>query len=270
MKLLWLTDIHLNFLEKEDRMYFYKEIESKLANKIIITGDIAEAPSVCNILIEMADTLQIPIYFVLGNHDYYRDHVMNVKMMLEKLTKENDYLYWLPAAGVQYLAEDIVLLGVDGWADGRYGDYANSRVSLCDSRLIDDLFQSKLLGKYALLEKMQYFADQDAHLLESGLMSCAVDPKVKKIIVITHVPPYPDLCLYQGKVSGDDFLPFFASKATGDVLTDFAKQHKNIDLLVLCGHTHASATGKPLDNLTIKVGVAEYLEPQIQEVITLS
>ena len=46
MKLIWLTDIHLNFLSKERRIDFYQEIVATSGEKILISGDIAEVPSV--------------------------------------------------------------------------------------------------------------------------------------------------------------------------------------------------------------------------------
>jgi predicted MPP superfamily phosphohydrolase len=69
MKLIWLTDIHLNFLTLENRMEFYQKVIAASGDKILISGDIAEAPSVSEILKEMAKTIQKPIYFVLGNHE---------------------------------------------------------------------------------------------------------------------------------------------------------------------------------------------------------
>lgn len=88
----------------------------------------------------------------------------------------------------------------------------------------------------------------------------------KKIIIMIHVPPFKETCLYEGKISNDVFLPFFASKAMGDVLIQIAQENNDsIELLVLCGHTHSKAHWQPCDNLTVKVGAAEYITPEIQE-----
>ena len=50
MKLIGLTDIHLNFLTLENRMEFYQKVLAASGDKILISGDIAEAPSVSEIL----------------------------------------------------------------------------------------------------------------------------------------------------------------------------------------------------------------------------
>lgn len=162
-----------------------------------------------------------------------------------------------------------MLLGQDGWADGRYGDYTNSRVALNDSQMIADLFQKKIIGKYPLLEKMQELADADAKLLEKNIQNAINQYNPKKIIVLTHVPPFKEACLYQGKISNDDYLPYFSSKAIGDTLLKMAEENSIIEFLVLCGHTHGKVCYQPLSNLIIKVGAAEYYQPEIQEIITI-
>jgi len=270
MKFSWLTDIHLNFLEISARAKFYDSVVSSNCEAVLISGDIAEAPSISEILKEMSDQIKRPIYFVLGNHDYYQGQVSLVRNEITALTKAEELLYWLPASGPQVLGDDILLLGQDGWADGRYGDYANSRVSLNDSRLIADLFQGKIAGKYPLLEKMQELADQDAEQLRHNLIHAIKQyhpKKPKKIIVLTHVPPFKEACVYEGKMSGDDYLPYFSSKATGDVLIKVARKNSDIEFLVLCGHTHSEAQYQPLDNLSVKVGKAEYYRPRKQVII---
>ena len=238
MKLTWLTDIHLNFLDDEERKIFYQKIINSNCEAVLITGDIAEASSLVNILQEMVGHFKKPIYFILGNHDYYRGQVSAVRENIAMLTKSQKQLFWLPASGIQILNNDTILLGQDGWADGRFGDYKNSNVTLNDSRMIIDLFQAKILGKFNLLEKMQELADRDAFALAHDLTE-AINQNPKKIIVLTHVPPFKEACLHQGKISDDNWLPYFSSKVMGDVLLQTAKDNPCIEFLVLCGHTHS-------------------------------
>lgn len=268
MKFIWCTDIHLNFIDLDDRVVFYKKLAECDSDGVFITGDIAEAPVLEDILIEMTDHIKLPIYFVVGNHDYYRGQVKEVRDVLTNLTRRNDYLFWLPSSGIHHLNGETVLLGQDGWADGRLGDYTNSRVALNDSRMIADLFQAKILGKYPLLDKMQSLADADAMALHDDLVKViAFNPK--KVIVLTHIPPFKESCLHEGKISDDDWLPYFSSKIMGDVLIEVANKNPGIDFLVLCGHTHDASEYHPLDNLTVKAGGAEYGYPVIAEVIQL-
>lgn len=268
MKLAWLTDIHLNFLDEECRQIFYAEILATGCDAILISGDIAEAPSLCKLLNEMSDQVKQPIYFIVGNHDYYRGNIDDVRKELKELSSSNKNLYWLPATGLQLISSDTILVGQDGWADGRLGNYQDSPVRLNDSRMIADLFQEKLLGRQQLLHKMQELADSDAHALRNDLNE-AVAQQPQKIIVLTHVPPFREACQHMGQISDDNYLPYFSSKAIGDVLLPIAQDNPSIDFLVFCGHTHSSAIYQPSSNLTVKAGTAEYREPAIQEIISV-
>ncbi|MDF1826927.1 MAG: metallophosphoesterase [Legionellaceae bacterium] len=266
MQLAWLTDIHLNFLKVEMRQKLYADILATACDALLISGDIAEAPSLTDLLSEMAVQIKKPIYFIVGNHDYYRGTVSDVRKALTTLSTANANLFWLPASGLQQLPNNTILLGQDGWADGRLGDYQNSTVSLNDSRMIADLFQENMLGRQQLLQKMQELADIDASALKQDLAQ-AVKQHPKKIIVLTHIPPFKEASKHMGQVSDDNYLPYFSSKAIGDVLMLFASDNPSIDFLVLCGHTHSDAKYQPRTNLIVKVGKAEYYKPVMQEII---
>ena len=268
MNLAWLTDIHLNFLDIEERQQFYNKILNHNPDALLITGDIAEAPSIVDILNEMASVITKPIYFILGNHDYYRGKIKETRDELIALSKTNEHLFWLPASGIQKLDNHTLLLGQDGWADGRLGDYQNSTVELNDSRLIADLFQERILGKFHLLKKMQQLADEDATALQNNLLEAAIQ-QPKKIIILVHVPPFKEVSLYEGKISDVNWLPYFTSKITGEVLSNFANSHPDIECLVLCGHTHSAANYQPADNLIVKAGEAEYFHPVLQEIVSI-
>jgi len=81
------------------------------------------------------------------------------------------------------------------------------------------------------------------------------------------VPPFKETCLYEGQISHDDYLPYFSSKATGDVLKCVTQKNPKIKFLVFCGHTHDQCIYEPFNNLTVKVGQAEYFKPEVQEMI---
>jgi Icc-related predicted phosphoesterase len=267
-KIAWLTDIHLNFLDSEARKNFYKTIDNIQCEALLITGDIAEAPSICDILNEFSQHANKKIYFVLGNHDYYFGSVASVRESIAALCVKNENLIWLGKPEVVRINKNTILLGHDGWADARYGDFDHSSVTLNDSRFITELFQAFLLNKSNLKNEMQRLADADAKILEKTLMQ-ATDLNIKRIIIATHIPPFPECCLHQGKQSDPDFLPYFSSKATGDVISVFAQNHPEIDILVLCGHTHSHASFQACKNLKIIAGSAKYYAPIVQEIIEL-
>ena len=55
------------------------------------------------------------------------------------LVSGSEHLVWMSEVGVVPVGAETALIGHDGWADGRCGDYAASRALLNDYRLIREL-----------------------------------------------------------------------------------------------------------------------------------
>jgi len=162
MKFAWITDIHLNFLEKKAREAFYLKMTRQPIDAVLISGDIGEGDSICRYLIEMSEFIPVPIYFVLGNHDYYHCTINDTREKVSELCEQFPRFFWLPASGGQIINQNILIAGQDGWADGRLGNYQESPVIVNDSRLIDDIIQASALGKQQLLYKLQELADHES------------------------------------------------------------------------------------------------------------
>ena len=75
----------------------------------------------------------MPIYFVLGNHDYYHGSIAETRARVIELCGTHPRLRYLTALDeVEALTRHVGLVGHDGWADGRAGDYARSLVMMQD------------------------------------------------------------------------------------------------------------------------------------------
>jgi len=71
MQHAWLTDIHLEFLPDKKAVTFVKDLANQGFGGIFLTGDITTAKRLeCHLQL-FEDIYQAPVYFVLGNHDYY-------------------------------------------------------------------------------------------------------------------------------------------------------------------------------------------------------
>ena len=138
MRLAWATDIHLNFLTFMARRRFLEPIGEQ-ADALVVTGDIAESNSLIATLMTMDTLVKKPIYFVLGNHDYYRSSVAGMRQAVARMIEGSRNLIYLSQAGVVELTPRTALVGHDGWADGRLGDLDGSDVILNDFLLIDEL-----------------------------------------------------------------------------------------------------------------------------------
>ena len=110
-------------------------------------------------------------------------------------------IHWLPETGLVQLNKDTLLLGEDCWADGLYSNYTDSRVMLNDSRIIQELREGNIIGKYQLPDAMQKLADSDAERLNKNLQLATQNNLPKKIIVLVHVPPFKESCMHEGQVA---------------------------------------------------------------------
>ena len=71
MKLICLSDLHLEFLGGAPARLFIQEIEAEKPDAVLVTGDISNARLLEYHLVLLAELLPCPVYFVLGNHDFY-------------------------------------------------------------------------------------------------------------------------------------------------------------------------------------------------------
>ena len=95
MRATWLTDIHLNFLRPLALRTFYDRVKAERPDALFVTGDIAESESFARFVVELASHSGAHVYFVLGNHDYYRSSIRRVR---DGLTRPIANATWLPAA----------------------------------------------------------------------------------------------------------------------------------------------------------------------------
>ncbi|MGE3819666.1 MAG: metallophosphoesterase, partial [Isosphaeraceae bacterium] len=233
MKLAWLTDIHLNFVTSEVIESLCRDVVATRAEAVLLGGDIAEAPDVTSHLETLAARIQRPIYFVLGNHDFYRGGIESVRESIQALVRRHRGLFWLPDRGVVPLTERTALVGHDGWADGRIGDYERSPLILNDYRLIKEF---KDLEETPRRDKLEALGDEAADHLRA-VLPLALE-RFQHVLVLTHVPPFREACAHPGRFSWDDWLPHFTCKAMGDALLEAADAFSERHVTVYCGHVH--------------------------------
>ena len=259
MKLIWATDIHLNFVDSRQLVIFIERILQEKPDALLITGDIAEAQDVTYYLNRLAESLKFNIYFVLGNHDFYSGSMNIVTGKIEKLARDSPMLTFLDNSGPIKIDSNTALIGHSGWADGRLGNYFNSNVRLNDYVLIEEF---KKLSKDDIFKKLNEFGDSATLNMKEKLEEALQE--FDNVICLTHVPPFRESCWHQGKISNDDFLPHFSCKAMGEMMLEIMKSRPDAHLTVLCGHTHSPGKVQMSDNITVFTGGAEYGRPEVQ------
>ncbi|MBN1213333.1 MAG: metallophosphoesterase, partial [candidate division Zixibacteria bacterium] len=204
MKIAWLTDIHLDFPSPRTLVKFMRALKLSPADVIVISGDIASGPSVEHFLTKIGQKTARTLYFVLGNHDFYGSSFKTVRERVRLLTLSQPGLVWLSEKGVISLTGTTALIGHEGWADGRLGDYERSEVVLNDYLHIMEFQPSGFTGGTALRPKserlliMQRLADEAAAHFEKYLEEALQSHRA--VLAITHVPPFEQASRYRGEL----------------------------------------------------------------------
>lgn len=265
MRIGWLTDIHLNFLDSIALDRFLNSLAAEQADAWIVGGDIGEAESVRRFLQLLQASVDRPVSFVLGNHDYYGGSFESVNREILDLTQVSPNLVWLSDAGVVELTSETALVGHGSWGDARLGNVWSTPVELNDFHYIRELTH---LSREARIRKFNMLGDEAAAHLEKVLGEALA--AYTSVICLTHVPPFTESAVHAGRPSANDWLPFFSCKAVGDVLIQEASRFSDKQIQVFCGHAHASGVCQILPNLTVTTGGARYGHPTIQKVLDCS
>ncbi len=263
MRAVWITDPHLNFAGDAVRSRFFERLGGEQADAILISGDIGEAPTLERYLGRFAE-LEVPIYFVLGNHDFYKGSIAGVRSSLRDRLRDSPTLHWLNDEDVVSFSECTALVGHDSWPDGRLGDYWSSGVELSDFYLIAELIRTDSAQR---LGAMQALAEEAAEHFRQVLPRALASHR--EVVLVTHVPPFRDATWHQGEISDPDWLPFFSCQAVGEVLKSVMERHPEHRLTVLCGHTHGRGQCQILPNLEVLTGGAGYGHPGIERVLEI-
>ena len=252
--LAWATDIHLDRLSERDYLEYKEYLQELNPDGLIISGDIAESEFVFKSLKDFNDSFNFPIYFVLGNHDFYFSSFDEVETKIRKLVKNSKNLNWLTESGIIALNDSTALIGVEGWGDARHGNLNLSEGSTRDVMSIADY---KGISREAIKELLHSKGDKYAEILRPSLLEAVEN--FQNVILVTHVPPFVEVCFGRDlRICGEFKLPFYTCKAIGDILLEVMNENKSCQMTVLCGHTHESADAKILENLRVRVKESGY------------
>jgi 3',5'-cyclic-AMP phosphodiesterase len=260
-RVVWLTDIHLNFLPDAGVAAFLEEVAAARPEVVLIGGDIGEAHNVCDYLGQLQASIPAPIYFVLGNHDFYHGSVRETREHVARFCEEHAGLHYLTVETFHSLSPHVGIVGHDGWADGRLGDYWRSLVSMLDWKLIEEL---KSRDRQSRWEVLKGLADEAAAHLRRTL-PLALE-RFHHVVLLTHVPPLQEACWHEGRISDAEWLPHFTCHAVGQAIFEIMDAHPDRQLTVLCGHTHGQGEAQPRENVQVLTGGAEYGAPKIARV----
>jgi 3',5'-cyclic-AMP phosphodiesterase len=261
-RIVWSTDLHLDAADRAQYQLFFDLIAAHEPDLILIGGDISNGLSSLFHLTTISKRIDKPVYFVLGNHDFYYGSIFENRKEAEKLTREVPNLHYLTHNGIIPLSEQTALIGHDGWSDAKAGDYENSDVMLNDYFFIDEL---KRLTQEERQKKLNSLGEEAAEHLKKNLIEAL--KTYDRVVILTHVPPFEESCLYEGLPADDHWTPHFVGKSTGNAIEAVMKENPDKQLLVLCGHSHWGQDIQILPNLRVVTGHSDLGIPNVQGLI---
>lgn len=274
MQLDWITDPHLDHLSSQEELIkFIKKLNERNSDGLLITGDIAEAKTIYDYLGILSGAYQRPIYFVLGNHDYYgawmketRDSVRQVCGAVPK-----GILNWMDESGPIMLNRKTAILGHGGFYDGQEGE-PGLELGMTDFYLpcgVNDLIQAFGRGSRHLFDKLLEFGTECADVITQQVET-ALNHGARRIIVVTHVPPFLEASYFRGRPSEPSHAPFYVNRTLGNALLEIAKANPKVQFEVFAGHTHGGREYQARQNLNVRVGSAYYTrQPIFQQPIEI-
>ncbi len=265
MRLLWATDLHLEFTDDFLLQRFLSLLASTPCDAIVLTGDISSGRALKQHMLGLAAAGKSkPIYVVLGNHDFYHSSFAQVGGVMEEVcgTAEAPNLKELGHGEVIPLGEQSALIGHRGWGDGRGGLGSRSDVELNDFRLITDLHSDT---KRQLFAKLASLGKASANYFRETLPVALA--QYDHVWIATHVPPFECAAWHEGANSDPEYLPHFSNVSAGEAIREIAEHYPAKRITVLCGHTHSSGTAFPAPNIRVLTGGAVYGSPRIAAVL---
>lgn len=210
-KILWVTDTHLGSSNTDA---FVRAIKNNSCEAIFITGDIADG-NLVETLRAIADRVTMPIYFVLGNSDNaYGSSTKEIRQNLAVLMKEKTNLHYLHDSPIYFEPRNMItgvktaVVGMDGYADS----WNVSEVQ----------------------------RQEDLATFERNVRN-AISKGAKRIVILTHVPPFVTDCWYKGEVATAKNAPHYSSAQSATLFLNLANEHPNVMFVVYSGHTHNSS-----------------------------
>lgn len=261
---IWLTDTHFNFLDQATLVGFFLGLEAKKVNGLFLTGDISTGPDVVKHLMWLDKVVKTPIYFVLGNHDYYRSTFAQTEQAMTGLMQSNDNLHYLTACEPISLSQDVALIGHDGWYDAGWRDPMTTAIFVWDWYFIKD-FRS-LFGTEERMALVKGRAKEAAEFIADKLKKALKNHST--VYMLTHFPPWPEESDKFYGLLEKFWMPYNSSKMMADCVSDIMDKHPDKKLVILAGHTHIKRNIQISHNIELRVGDAEFGKPQVQDIIS--
>lgn len=263
--LLWISDIHLDEADDDEKRRFFDKLASASCDAVLLTGDVSNSEHLVAHLTEIAYACDsTPCFLVLGNHDYFGSSFALVDQAVADLCARHRNLIPLGQGEIIELSRNTALIGCRGWYDGQAGAGSLTKVGSADRHLIDDFRNLDSARYFDILRKLGH---ESASYFRSVLPLALT--RYNKVLVGTHIPPFTQALRHGGKNCTWDRQPYFANRSSGNAIFGITKRFPKRQVVVFAGHSHCYVEISLNSNLHVRVAGAQRGRPAIQPMITI-
>lgn len=260
MRLGFATDIHIDHLVDDKGYARQRGCGRYIAeglDALIIGGDISTGVHFKDHFTAFCKGAGIPVYFVLGNHDFWDapDAVVRVTAA--------SFPGYLDQAGVVELAPAVGLVGRSGWYDTLTGNPFDSPIKVNDWHRVERLIPAWRIPQL-LQQECRQWASEEAEKARIDLEKAAA--AYPRVFFVTHFPCFTKACWDEhGRpdVEENGWWPWSIDTTLGHVLLEVTAKHPQVDFTLLTGHTHGGGRTQLTTNLTCISGKARDGVPQL-------
>lgn len=241
MKILWLTDTHVDKLAPESYQELLEFIIASKADGMWLTGDIGDPPHNIEFLKTLFEKFKKPVYFVLGNHDFYAYKIADMRYEVVQLVKTYplaNYLSETPGFDI----DGHIIFGMDCFANT--GQDIIQQMTWDSDHILD----LDAPNESHLKAQLNALAEKDAKRL---LKKCQkqIHNRRQKVSILTHVPP-SDALKGQFVVKPlQQKRSVFYSPILSEVLHQLASDFPSIQFNVYSGHIHQTQRYQIAENM---------------------
>lgn len=261
MKFTWVSDPHLNHMAHTLSAIDY--IVENTNETLLVGGDMYSAVNLLGVFTTLLDELKAKkkqAYAVLGNHDFYGGSIQEVRNNLKGFKNS---IFEPSLRRTPVFLGDLAIVGTGGVGDATRGCQDPSKLRLNDEVYIKELTIAEENGQ--LKSELLRLSNEHALYLTSLLNQTSSQ---SKIIILTHVAPWPEASWHEGKIGDAAGLARFCWGLGGEVIDSYSTAYPEKEIVVLCGHGHSAGIYRN-SNYTCHTAGAQYMVKHINAQITV-
>jgi len=266
LRIALTADLHYGITSGKAIISLTERIAAEDCDLVLIAGDIGEPDGNFRDALMFFESLTIPRALVAGNHDLWAADYSSRYLWDDVLPyhAHNSGFVWLDTKNV--ICGPVGICGTIGWydysaKDPRLTDYDDERYAREKGQFNYDAL------KIDWSTTDQEFAAEVLAAFRTRINELQVNPDIKTIVVMTHVPPFEQQII---RKASDDFMwnvnnAYFGNLTLGRELLRYSKVQ-----LVVSGHTHVGidvclpgpgAADHPVRVITIG---SQYYSPRLE------